>query len=116
MAGTITLLSSQPTIAAIVNTNPKQLRFLTLADEAYNIRINYVQVPTAITAGDQTLVLQEEWHELLYLKFVEKVANSLGADDIELKFSALYDKQLRKDMAHVRSQHLKVSKLPFRWI
>ena len=112
---TVTLGVSEPTVAAIINTEPKQLRFQAIADQAYTIRINYVQVPTAITAGNQTLILQEEWHELLYLKFVEKVANSMGGDSIELKFSALYDKQLEKDMAHVGSRNLQVSRLQFSW-
>ena len=113
---TVTLGTSQPTVAAIINTEPKQLRFKAIANQAYTIRISYVQVPTAITAGNQTLILQEEWHELLYLKFVEKIANSLGGDSIELKFNALYGKQLEKDMAHVQSKHLQVSKLRFSWL
>jgi len=113
---TVTLGTGEPTVAAILLTEPKQLRFQSIANQAYTIRISYVQVPTAITAGNQTLILQEEWHELLYLKFVEKIANSLGGDAIELKFNALYDKQLAKDLAHVQSKHLQVSKLPFSWI
>jgi len=113
---TVTLGNNEPSVAAIINTEPKQLRFQSIANQAYTIRINYVQVPTAITSGTQTLILQEEWHELLYLKFIEKIANSLGADGIELKFNALYDKQLSKDMAHVESRHLQVSKLRFSWL
>jgi len=113
---TVTLGNNEPSVAAIINTEPKQLRFQSIANQAYTIRINYVQVPTAITSGTQTLILQEEWHELLYLKFIEKVANSLGADSIELKFNLLYDKQLAKDLAHVESRHLQVSKLRFSWL
>jgi len=111
-----TLGNGEPTVAAIISTEPKQLRFEAIAHQAYTIRINYVQIPTAITSGTQTLILQEEWHELLYLKFIEKIANSLGEDGIELKFTLLYDKQLNKDLAHVESRHLQVSKLRFSWL
>ena len=113
---TVTLPTAAPLWMAIVNTEPKQLRSYAIADQAYTLRLSYVQVPTAITYGTQTLVLQEEWHELMYLKFIEKIANSLGEDSIELKFSLLYDKQLAKDLAHVKSEHLKVSKLKFSWL
>lgn len=112
----VTLGTGPPAIMAIINTEPKQLRSSTIANQAYTIRISYVQVPTAITSGTQTLILQEEWHELLYLKFIEKIANSLGEDGIELKFNLLYDKQLAKDLAHVESRHLQVSKLRFSWL
>lgn len=112
----INLGTGQPFKAAIINTEPKQIRFAQKADQAYTIRINYVPVPTAITSGSQTLFIQEEWHELLYLKFIEKIANSLGEDKIELKFNALYDKQLAKDRFHASGSHLKVQKMKFRWL
>jgi len=66
---TVTLGNSEPTVATIINTEPKQLRFQAIADQNYTIRINYVQVPTAITGGTQVLILQEEWHEL-FAKFI----------------------------------------------
>ena len=113
---TVTLGSGIPFKAALIPTEPVQIRFVQIADQAYTIRINYVPVPTAITSGTQTLYLQEEFHDGLYLKFVEKIALSLGDIGLSTQFKLLYNEWLRENKHVARREHLKVNRLNFSWL
>lgn len=105
-----------PVEMAIINTKPKQLRSIYKADQAYTLRLVYVPNPTVITASDQTLYLQEEFHEGLYLKFVEKVALSLGDLEISILYKQLYDSWKRDNVFLASQKHNVVSKMNFSWL
>jgi len=110
------LSQGPPFKVSLINTEPKQIRSISKADQAYTLRLVYVPVPPAITKSDQTLYLQEEFHEGLYLKFVEKVALSLGDLEISLIYKQLYDSWKRDNVFLASQRHNVVSRLRFSWI
>ncbi len=113
--GTDDMGSGRPTIAAIVNTNPKQLRFKLKFDENYTIRCGYIPMPPEITTLTQELYTPSQVHHLVYLKFVELIAGDMGEDDIQAKFKVLYEQQRQREKNMAKAGHLTKNRIPFGW-
>ncbi len=104
-----------PFKVALINTKPKQIRSISKADQDYTFRLVYVPIPPAITASNQTLYLQEEYHEGLYRKFIELTSLSLGDLEISLLYKQLYESWKRDNVFLASQKHKVVSRLRFSW-
>jgi hypothetical protein len=116
MSASITLPVTPPHIAAIIGTDPRQLRFIGKSDADYTLRISYVPNPTTITSDTQNLDLHNQFHEGLYYKFVEKVALSVGENELAVFYRSLYESWLSKNKFLATDGHLKRMKLNFSWV
>lgn len=112
----VNLGTGPPFRGSLINTNPKQFRFIQKADQDYKIRINYIAIPTAITSNTQNLDLPDQHHELMYLKFVEKVALSLGQTDLSILYRRLYEAKMLDEKFLASSKHLVHQRLKFSWL
>lgn len=102
----VTLGTGQPFAAAIINTDPKELRFIQKFNKAYEIRIEYIPLPPEITTMTQEFYSPVQFNQLRYLKFVEIVARDMGEDSLANTFAVLYEIQLRKDRNLAAAEHI----------
>lgn len=102
----VTLGTGRPYAAAIINTDPKQLRFVQKASEDYTIRVVYVPYPPVLATIDAGFYVPEALHQALYYKFVAMVAEDMGEDQLMIKFNALYQAQIERDKAKHTSMQL----------
>lgn len=113
----INLPVGAPFRAAVINTDPKQLRFIGTADQAYQIRLSYIAVPPVITSNTQTLYIPDEWSEGLYLKFVEKTALAMGDINLSAAYKMLYDRWLSENKFMAKGgSNKKHTRLKFSWL
>jgi hypothetical protein len=111
----ITLGSGPPYVAAVIKTDPLKLRFQQKFDLAYIINYSYVPMPPLLTVITGTFYLPAAYHEGLYYKFAEKVAEDMGLDDIAAKFSILYQTWLADHRPLAQAEHLTVRQRRFSW-
>jgi len=111
----VNLPTGPPFRAAIIKTDPLQIRFMSKADQAYNIRLVYVPNPTEITSASQSVDTPDEYTEGLYYKFVEKVALAMGEMQLVGIYRTLYDNYIDKTQFHASQKHKEVFRLNTDW-
>lgn len=98
--------SGRPARAAIINTDPKQLRAEQKFDQIYTINVLYVPRPPDITSLTQTFYIPSSYHRGVRYKTAELIAEDMGIIDLSVYFAAKYEKWLENHELLARTAHL----------
>jgi hypothetical protein len=108
--------TGEPFAAGIINTQPRQLRFIRKANEDYQIRAVYLANPPAISADSDSLYVQDMYAEGVYLSFVRLVALSVGEEELANRYRVYYEDWLNKNRRIAQNKNKNAFKLRFNWL